>query len=334
MIFPELPIEYAENRYILRWWQPKHDELLQQLAASLDWYWMWDISTAIQEITTPEALNIWRKEDPLCHRYAWYNVLMYFAVARAQQHGLDDQAARPQVLECFQCGESFNQEDLPQWAMHRLGGMSALRFCLECTKRGFFGQEKRPRCSKKSVKFYLSEVHRLSGQIPGTRFFEAAGALVGLKTEIQRDLLALGATRPRPECIKRLYTSHLAALIDADVLPEGTRRTARGTHCIANDGHLCLSLGEKVIDDWLSENGYLHDKEPHWPESNMRADFRVGKTYIEYFGLVGDPIYDVKIIQKREIARKHGIHLVELYPSHIQNWTIGQEMLSSALRPN
>lgn len=29
MIFPDLLIAYAENRYILRWWQPKHDELLQ-----------------------------------------------------------------------------------------------------------------------------------------------------------------------------------------------------------------------------------------------------------------------------------------------------------------
>lgn len=334
VIFNDIPDSYADNPHILRWWRPIHDELIRERAASMDWFWPWEIATAIEEVTAPQALAQWRDDDPVCHKYAWYNVLMYFALARAQRDGLDSHIAQPQTLTCLRCGGEFNQRELPLWALHRLGGTGALRFCLSCTKQGFFGEGPRPRCSKKGIRNYLSELHRLSGQIPGSRFFDTAGPLVGLDAEVQGELLALGAARPGPECIKKLYSSHLEALVDAGVLPEGTRRTARGTHCLANDGHLCLSLGEKVIDDWLTAHGYKHEKEPAWPEGNMRADFQVGDTYIEYFGLAGDPAYDAKIIRKRELARAYDIPLVEVYPRHIRRWSTGQELLSKALMGN
>lgn len=334
MIFADAPSSYADNPYILQWWQKMHDELIRERAAAMDWLWPWEIATAIEEVTEPKVLAQWREDDPLCHRYAWYNVLMYFALAKARRDGLDRHTAQPQTLTCLRCSNQFNQQDLPVWVLRRLGGTVALRFCLRCTRQGFFGEGPRPRCSKKAIRNYLSELHRLSGQIPGSRFFDVAGPLVGLDAEVQSELLDLGAARPRPECMKKLYSSHLSALVDAGVLPDGTRRTSRGTHCLANDGHLCLSLGEKVIDDWLTANGYPHEREPAWPEGNMRADFRVGDTYIEYFGLVGDPAYDAKIVRKRELARAHDIPLVEVYPRHVRTWSAGQELLAAALIGN
>lgn len=47
-----------------------------------------------------------------------------------------------------------------------------------------------------------------------------------------------------------------------------------------------------------------HTKEPSCPEGRMRADFKVGSTLVEYFGLAGDANYDARIERKRSVAAK------------------------------
>jgi hypothetical protein len=114
-----------------------------------------------------------------------------------------------------------------------------------------------------------------------------------------------------------MFGSWLKALVEAGILEDGTRRTGRGTQCLAKDGHLCLSLGEKTIDDFLHSYGIAHEKEPHYPEGNFRADFLVDGVFIEYFGLKGDSDYDAKTRLKQRICKKHGIRLISIYPSDI-----------------
>jgi len=79
----------------------------------------------------------------------------------------------------------------------------------------------------------------------------------------------------------------LASLEKAGVLKDGYMQTARGIQCLANDGHLCLSLGEKEIDDWLSSRNIPHEKEiryPYDPELNpselQRCDWKIGDLYV------------------------------------------------------
>jgi hypothetical protein len=110
--------------------------------------------------------------------------------------------------------------------------------------------------------------------------------------------------------VKELFGSWLEALIEAGILEDGTRRTARGTQCVAIDGHFCLSLGEKTIDDLLHAHGILHEKEPRYPEGNYRADFGVNGVFIEYFGLKGNTDYDKRSEFKRRLCKKHGIKLI------------------------
>ncbi len=105
--------------------------------------------------------------------------------------------------------------------------------------------------------------------------------------------------------------------MEAGVLEDGTRRTTRGTHCLAKDGHLCLSLGEKTIDDLLHAHGVAHEKEPSYPEGNYRADFAVGDVFIEYFGLAGQADYDARAKLKQRICKKHGIKLISIYPADL-----------------
>ncbi len=115
-------------------------------------------------------------------------------------------------------------------------------------------------------------------------------------------------------------------------MEDGTRRTSRGVQCLANDGHVCFSLGEKTIDDLLYYNGIPHEKEPAYPEGNFRADFAVGGRFIEYFGLAGDPEYDAKTKLKQEICERYGITLVSIYPSDLAATKRLEQKLLTELR--
>ncbi len=125
------------------------------------------------------------------------------------------------------------------------------------------------------------------------------------------------------------FNSWLAALIDAGVLEDGTRKTSRGIQTLAKDRHVCLSLGEKTIDDFLFDRGIPHEKEPRYPIGNFRADFLVNGIFIEYFGLAGNPDYDAKIKKKMKICLDFGISLISIYPSDL----ISDKKLQKKLAP-
>ena len=82
---------------------------------------------------------------------------------------------------------------------------------------------------------------------------------------------------------------------------------------MATDGHVCYSLGERTIDEFLTAKGIAHEREPAYPIGGFRGDFLIGDTIVEYFGLAGDPAYDEKTRQKRLICAEAGVSLIELY---------------------
>jgi hypothetical protein len=78
-------------------------------------------------------------------------------------------------------------------------------------------------------------------------------------------------------------------------------------------------LGEKTIDDILYFLKIEHTKEPQYPESSYRADFKVKETLIEYFGLSGNSDYDNKTKEKKNICNKFDINLISIYPKDLLN---------------
>lgn len=87
---------------------------------------------------------------------------------------------------------------------------------------------------------------------------------------------------------------------------------------LASDGHSCDSFSEKIIDDYLSSNGILHVRNAPYPNSKFTADFQAGEAFIEFFGLAGaSKEYDNRISEKRKVARKHRINLIEIYPQDL-----------------
>ena len=121
-------------------------------------------------------------------------------------------------------------------------------------------------------------------------------------------------------------SSWLKLLIDAGVLGSGTLQTPRGFRCIAKDGHVCNSLVELEIDNWLFDHGMQHEKEPIYPihttlnpNARLRADFLVNGIYVEYAGLMDDPLYAQKIEAKRNIAKDKSMKLVVIEPKRMKN---------------
>lgn len=88
---------------------------------------------------------------------------------------------------------------------------------------------------------------------------------------------------------------------------------------VANDGHKCDSLSEKIIDDWFYARKLNYEINFPYP-GNFRftVDFKVNEYWIEFFGLSGElKSYDRLKTKKLKIAKQNNLNLVELYPKDL-----------------
>lgn len=99
--------------------------------------------------------------------------------------------------------------------------------------------------------------------------------------------------------------------------PPPTRKPPREFVLKCRDGHKARSEAERVIDDWLHEQGILHEREPRLV--GMHPDWRVGNVYVEYWGLAGNQGYDARREEKRAMYAERGLRLVELTPDDLDD---------------
>lgn len=241
--------------------------------------------------------------------------MIYFAASRAQALGLANKIRKPKWKTCPLCNKRFVEDSLPGPLVKRLG-INHVDFCSPCPCEAF--SEGSDTIPADQVSSYLQDLENVLQRVPKQNFGgQGFEDLLGINYQERLALLRVLKRKPTIDRVKELFGSWLRALIEAGVLEDGTRRTSRGTQCLAKHGHMCLSLGEKTIDDFLYSHGIAHEKEPHYPEGNFRADFLVDGVLIEYFGLTGDPEYDVKTRRKQGICKRHGIKLISIYPSEL-----------------
>lgn len=94
---------------------------------------------------------------------------------------------------------------------------------------------------------------------------------------------------------------------------------------LCSDGHRADSSLEYAVDEWLTEHGIEHDIHPLVPwHSHRRADFLVGKIYIEVWGVERNKEYEKRKAEKRANYRKHGYDLIELYPRQINQGNLSK----------
>ena len=115
---------------------------------------------------------------------------------------------------------------------------------------------------------------------------------------------------------RELFGSWNKAISAAGLRPNPVRFAEKQT---ANDGHLCDSLAEKIIDDWLRARKIKHERKVPYPEDkSLTVDFVVKDNWIEFFGLAGViNNYDKLIKKKRMLSKKYGLSLIEIYPKDL-----------------
>ncbi len=146
--------------------------------------------------------------------------------------------------------------------------------------------------SKKELLYLIKEFRRSTGRIP-----------------TKKDMPGKDST------IRRYFGTWNEAIIEAGFDPNPALFAKKHK---ANDGHVCDSYAERVIDDWLAYYCVSHQRNVLYPDSRFRTDFLIGDIYIEYFGLHGNSTkYDKLMAQKLEMIAKRNIKLVSVYPNDL-----------------
>ncbi|MDQ7991195.1 MAG: hypothetical protein AAGC63_00355, partial [Propionicimonas sp.] len=70
---------------------------------------------------------------------------------------------------------------------------------------------------------------------------------------------------------------------------------------------------EQRVDNWLHLHNLAHVVEPRYPwDARYRADFLVGDTYIEVWGVTNNDRYQQRKAMKIERCRQEGLPLIQL----------------------
>jgi len=114
---------------------------------------------------------------------------------------------------------------------------------------------------------------------------------------------------------RELFGSWNKAITAAGLQPNPVRFANRQT---AKDGHMCDSLAEKIIDDWLYSNNIEHQRNIPYPNSPYTADFLINGKFLEFLGLNGElKEYDKNTRLKEKLVKKHGLKLIKVYPKDL-----------------
>jgi len=326
--YPRINLGATDNPHILSWWSRAHDELLARQIARDGWNW-WPSTSALSSMTDGDVFDQWQIDDPKCFNGNWATVLAEFSRARAQQQGLAADVKWPSdARQCEVCADTFSPSAHPP----KISKVSSLsyRYCCACIFESF-GQGSE-HASREECLSYVQKRSELLGRVPSSGFARDWPDFAALDDENATAVLRLLKTKPSQDRIKDHFGSWLSALISAGVLQDGTRRTMRGTQCLARDGHVCLSIVEKTIDDLLSDMGIPHEKEVRYPGSQYKCDFKAKGIYIEYFGLTGNPEYDAKTKEKLALAVRLGIAILPLYPEDVVNQSALRKKLEDKFR--
>ncbi len=124
-------------------------------------------------------------------------------------------------------------------------------------------------------------------------------------------------------CI-RFFNSWNNSVLKAGFTPNRScdDRMYKRVNVKALDGHLCDSISELLIDNWLYKNKIPHERDAYYPETHHKADWEIPaknkKIFVEYFGLANDsPRYDRAVKEKIGLCNKHKISLISIYPKDI-----------------
>lgn len=220
---------------------------------------------------------------------------------------------------CKICGKPYRVIDLPYWIYFGSNGFKDCCFSCEIIEKPH----------KEDLKIIIKEFIDVCGFIPNSNLSPREYAFMSRIDENRIiEALRLYGRMGGIDHVKRKFKSWFEALVYSGAFPNGVQALSRGVRCIAKDGHVCNSLEELYVDNWLHANRIPHDKEPLYPfdedfniSGKRRADWLINNVFIEYFGLNGDEKYDKKTDEKYSLSKKKGFELIGVFPESLNNLT-------------
>lgn len=209
------------------------------------------------------------------------------------------------------CAATVNNYKFPKWP---------IRYCEVCKK--VVKREGTPYCSVECGKAGRFKYNK--EQILGfiKKYYDEFG-----RVPAKRELLDISNKAVN------LFGSWNKTLMVAGLVPNRSHdhRMYKRVNTKALDGHLCDSISEAIIDNWLAKHGIEHIRDKSYPATKHKADWCIGNgIFVEYFGLAKDsPRYDRAIKRKRSICRKYGVNLVEIYPNDLYPKILLENKLSN-----
>lgn len=148
--------------------------------------------------------------------------------------------------------------------------------------------------------------------------------MIGQKAKELQRIPSRREMRRTADSCRSAFGSWNNAIIAAGFQPNRShsQRMYKRTNTKALDGHVCDSVSELIIDNWLTKNNIFHEKNVPYPRTNHKADWAIfvegEKIFIEYFGLANDsPRYDRAIKEKKNLCRKYRLKLIAIYPQDL-----------------
>lgn len=240
------------------------------------------------------------------------NFSIHESHVRSRGRRFPDHQLTGRVAHCRLCGEPGSEFAVP-------GCSDLLTYCFGCLD-----------ASNGSARFGTIEQAAIALRFLSDREFGGRAVL-----EWQLDEITLRADEPTSADevdlrlvarfgIRRRTFPWSRVLQRAGLLDEGLR-TSRGTLMVGMDDHLCLSMLEKAVDDFLFIHGVKHDREPLYPwdpvlnpNTKRRADFLLADgTLVEVWGMPNEPAYAAKMQEKELLAERMGIRVVGVEPDDL-----------------
>jgi hypothetical protein len=236
-----------------------------------------------------------------------------------------------EVTECVICSSNFYPQSSAEW-VNRVPPV----FCELCLTLGFsastdfnkklgFTLEERRENFKQGIKIY-SEYF---GFIPSVKYQKRKVIQQLHQAGISEDELAyamkVSALLPWVETIKEMFGSWAHLLEESELLSQ--RQRGRGGHqSIATDGHLCLSMGERAVCEFLTKKNIVHEREPMYPFDEklnpnglLRGDFLIGRLIIEFAGMMNNPDYAARMKIKEKLAKSRNIPWLKIETSTLDD---------------
>jgi hypothetical protein len=310
---------YRDQAHFDELWTPEGDEIANELADRYAFGWPYLIARSLATsapMTCRSLMELATREDrpnfdlPDVPEAMFDHIVMWgsFHAVRKRRTWPE-----PTTVRCPICGREFWNGYITHW-MYRSYGPA--RYCNDCCSDARTGHTE-TLTGPKVIKA-LTDLATAFDAIPGSSF--AFNAFPADASDEKRDqwMRALTAV-PAADRIKEILgcKDWLGVLKVAGLVTDGWKMKRGGVMSHAVDGHLCRSLLERTIDDWLTGQGIKHEREPRWPYDPVlnrngmrRADWLVPDgSFIECAGMMSRPEYALKMAEKQELARLAGIKL-------------------------